>query len=144
MIYKNRTFKTYSSTQGTVHTTHTSKTAAKQPQNSPITNNLYVIVITHSNRLDGITGVQDKALYLSSFTPEDRTRWVSRIMLYIQVRMLTLSTINSMKRTTSCGGCCYTYIYKKSLEYCCCLRYSDNYYVHSYELNIFTLLLLTV
>lgn len=35
-------------------------------------------------RLDGITGVQDKALYLSSFTPEDRTRWVSRIMLYIQ------------------------------------------------------------
>ena len=36
------------------------------------------------------------------------------------------------------------YLYLLTVNYCCCLNYSDNYYVHSYELKIFTLFTFTM
>ncbi|XP_063690368.1 uncharacterized protein LOC134822995 [Bolinopsis microptera] len=39
-------------------------------------------------RIDGLTGVHDKSLYLASYTPEDRLKWVTRITNYTQARLM--------------------------------------------------------
>lgn len=49
-------------------------------------------------RLEGLTGVQNKTLYLASYTPEDRLKWVTRITGYSQTQQLNRVKLREHQR----------------------------------------------